>query len=264
MDWLTFASNVLKFVSDIVGSIAWPGLVLYLLWRFRDLVQALIGEIKPLVHKMSSLKVGALEAKFALDAEKALGDIQAAPEVTPLPSPPHPAQIPLPEVPPAVDASIHAPIHPAPLDPNVEVLLNDSIVDDLPATLELSGVDDDGSTLRNSALIAMAWRDVEGSIDKVAKVIANRFPHNKLHATSKLRAIEASGLLEPRFMAALKSLQTLRNEVIHTPGFEPTDESTKKYLEGVRSAKALLRDAADAARDQSDEFWDALRKLPYP
>lgn len=248
MDWLTFSSNVLKFVSDLVGSLAWPGLVVFLLFRFRAEIRPLVGEIGPLVRKLTSLKLGAVEAKFALDTEKALSDIQAAPSHESVPTPARAEQFPLP--------TIEEPSEPHPLpsasslsfgsDP--EPQFADSVDDDWPSTLEFNGVGDDSLAPRNSAVIAMAWRDVEGSIDKLAKAIGNRFPYNKLYLWSKLKAIEHAGVLEPRFVQALRSLQKLRNEVVHTPGFEPTDESTTKYLEGVRSARIVLKDAVLEAR----------------
>lgn len=256
MDWLTFTSNILKFTSDIVGSLAWPTLVLFLLWRFRDAIELLLGEIKPLVHKLTSVKVGAVEAKFALDTEKALGDIQATPTHIAMATPVE-AQLELPEIP--LPEAIGPPMR-AGTEQHTIVDAPDlgsfdtRVEDDWPSTLDRSSVGEDATTLRNSALVAMAWRDVEGAIDKLAKAINHRFPHNKLHVNSKLKAIEASALLEPRFVSALKALQKLRNEVIHSPGFEPTDESAKKYLEGARQAQNVLKDAAFEALSNPDRW----------
>ena len=235
MDWMTFTSNVLKFAADLVGSLAWPAVAVWLVWRFRL-------EIKPLINKLTSLKLGSVEAKFALDTEKALGDIQATPAHQLLHAP---AQLPLPIDPQVVQPPATSQYHD---DAGVMFSLSEPIDDDWPTSLELQGVGDDVSAMRNSALVAMAWRDVEGSVDKLAKALGNRITYNKLHAASKLRAIEQIGVLQPRFIQALRSLQKLRNEVLHTPGFEPTDESTKAYLEGVRSARLVLKDATLDAR----------------
>ena len=257
MDWLTFFSNVLKFVSDLIGSLAWPALILFLLWKFRTQLTPLIGEIKPLIDKMTSLKVGAVEAKFGRDAEKILGDITSAEgknvtvDLTGVSGTAQVGNVAAHVGPPHVQLDL--PIRQQQTD--TEEVLYRSPDEDLPDGLELQGVDDDPTTMRNSAIVAMAWRDVEGSIDKLARALGTRISYNKINTNSKLRAIERVRALKPRFVQALYGMQKLRNEVIHTPEFEPTDDSTKTYLEGVREARQVLKEATIKAPTSGGTEW---------
>ncbi len=204
MDWQTFASKIVEELVKLVQALVWPGVTVWVVYKFR-------AEIVGLVPYIRKLKAGGLEAEFA---ERAKGLREEAKEI----EHENPS---LPSEQPAVSetgANAAGPV-------NLEEIANRPLpYDEVYPSFGFQVVSD-----RPAVGILSAWSDIETGLLFAAKERLQQpsggFPSNGPWVEQAL----SSGVIRSDLATIIRQLRSLRNEVAHSKGFEPSREAVKDY-----------------------------------
>jgi hypothetical protein len=199
MDGLTFTSKMVEELVKLLQALAWPSVAVWAIYAFRT-------EIVSLVPYIRKVKAGGIEAEFAERTKVLREEVKEIEQVEP------PVVLPTdqPALPPHADQNEIAG-QPLPYD-EVYHSFGFQVVSDRPAVGILS-----------------AWSDVETGLllatrDRLQQP-SSGFPSNGPWLDQAL----ASGVIRSDLATIIRQLRSLRNEVAHATGFEPSREAVKDY-----------------------------------
>ncbi len=88
--------------------------------------------------------------------------------------------------------------------------------------------------------ILESWREVEIAANQALSKRLPNGPAAPMRATQVVNHVLDAKLLSAEAANTLQSLRTLRNQVIHEHGFEPSLAAAKRYVQSAKQLKVLL------------------------
>lgn len=194
--------NGLEFVAKVIEALAWPLAAVILAAMLRK-------EVLKLFPKLTKLEAGPLKAEFAIDAKKALADVQ--------------------EIQPALpDAGVGGATTAIPAD---ETSSQDPVFLAMWRTASISP----------SMAIIDSWKDVEEALLAIISERGVYVPERSIRNVGVwINAIAKEGILPLETLSVIHELRELRNKSAHG-GVDPTPEAAQDYLLAAQRLVRVLR-----------------------
>ncbi|MFZ1641838.1 MAG: hypothetical protein WAV07_10485 [Candidatus Contendobacter sp.] len=88
--------------------------------------------------------------------------------------------------------------------------------------------------------ILESWREVEIAANQALSKRRPNGPAAPMRATQVVNEVLEAKLLSAEASYTLQSLRTLRNQVVHEHGFEPSVTAAQRYVQSAKQLKTLL------------------------
>lgn len=185
--------DTLTFISNLIGSLAWPLAVVLVFWWLRK-------EIKKLLPFAKKLRYGDLEIEFEQQLAALKKDAES-------------------------QRRTHA-VFPKPEDAEVVSYLKSS------------------AEVSPRAALVDAWVGLEITAVSSARML-KLIPEQKTVSFPKVvSALRDAGVLEAKDVEILSRLRVLRNEVLHSTGFQLSPEEAQEFIGLIREQGELIASEA--------------------